>query len=130
MNLKICCLILLIFIYSPKVFSQKFNLNIYRYQQSCTKEINYCMDEPQTRWYLSPERAILGLASRANINSVTPILVFSITKVEYDSEKDYYSYTFYDAKKNKYGIIVYFKPRNYLSLQYQDTECSITYEFF
>lgn len=88
------------------------------------------MDDPQTRWYLSPEKAILGFTSKNNINNINPQQIYIIKKIEYDSEKDYYNYTFYDQRRNKYGIIVYFKPQNYLSLQYVDGDCAITYEFF
>jgi hypothetical protein len=63
-------------------------------------------------------------------NSGNPQLTLKVLKVEWDKDKDFYTYTVYDAKRDKYGIIVYFKPSNYLSLQYTGQTCSLDFEFY
>ena len=65
MKYKICLFFLITLVCSNRLFSQTFNLNIYRFQNSCTKEMSYSMDDPQTRWYLSPEKAILGFTGKS-----------------------------------------------------------------
>lgn len=111
-------------------YGQSFNLNVTRYQQSCTKEITRSMDDPQTRWYLSSTEAVLFFASKNDPTSGNPQLTLKVLKTEWDKEKDYYTYTVYDAKRDKYGIIVYFRPSNYLSLQYTGQTCSLDFEFY
>ncbi|HPM02659.1 MAG TPA: hypothetical protein PK816_10935 [Candidatus Cloacimonadota bacterium] len=54
---------------------------------------------------------------------------FKIIEVEYDYDNDYYTYTFYDRKRDRYGIIIYFRPRRYLSMQYVNQRCSLDYIF-
>ena len=85
------------------------------------------MNEPETRWFLNPQQAILGFSSRYDPNSTNPQLILTVKKVEYDNNNDSYTYTIYDEKRNKYGIIVYFKASNYLSLQYVGQSCSLDF---
>ena len=88
------------------------------------------MDDPQTRWYLSNKEAVLFFASKNDPNSGNPQLSLKVLKVEWDEDKDFYTYTVFDTDRNKYGIIVYFKPNNYLSLQYSGQNCSLDFEFY
>ena len=55
---------------------------------------------------------------------------YKIIESGYDNQNNIYNYSFYDSKRDKYGVIVYFKDRNYLSMQYVDAKCSLDYVFY
>jgi hypothetical protein len=116
-------LILLAIICMPSILrGQSFYLRVNFYQNSCTQERTYTSGESQINWSLNSNRAVMYYGTN---NS--PINVFQVLKYEYDEQKDYFVYSIYDNARSKYGIIVYFRPRNYVSLQYLNQECTIVF---
>ena len=115
-------IILLTSVLTFNSYSQTFNLRVRSYEQSCTQERVYCDTETQLNWRLTSTKSTLYYGT-----NWSAIESYTILKFEYDRQNDYYNYTFYDSKRDKYGIIVYFKPHGYLSMQYANQECSLDY---
>jgi len=107
------------------VFSQNFRLQVNYYQNSCANQREYANGESRLLWSLTTTQATLYYGS----NNM-PIENYKIIESGYDNQNNIYNYSFYDSKRDKYGVIVYFKERNYLSMQYLNTKCSLDYVFY
>lgn len=103
-------------------YSQNFRLPISRYQNSCTKENEYPSGESIMSWSLSANRAILYYGT----NNM-PVENFSVIKYEFDNINNSHNYTYFDDKRSQYGMIIYFRNSNVVSMQYVNTKCSIDY---
>ena len=122
-NIKYSIIVLYIFSFN-NLFAQEFMLNVKYQQNSCTKRIEYQDGESKLTWRLNSNNAILYYGTN---NS--QIENFEVTKVNFDPNTGYYDYTIYDSKRGKYGIILYFKSSEYISLQYLNQPCSQDYFF-
>jgi hypothetical protein len=101
---------------------QAFYLSVNSYLNSCTKERTYPSWESQINWSLNSNKAVMYYGTN---NS--PINVFQVLKFEYDQSKDYFVYSIYDSARNRYGVMVYFRPNNYMSLQYENQSCTVDF---
>lgn len=103
-------------------YAQEFSLRVNSYGNSCESQKEYPRGESILTWKLSKSSAVLYYGT-----NYATISYLKVVEYEYDVSKNSYVYTYYDEKRKKFGILIYFKNSQSVSMQYLDADCSLNY---
>jgi len=125
-------LFLVFFCITVSAYSQDYDLLVSSFTSTCTGKTTKGLEEPQTRWKLSSQKAELYFTSKYDKSQRQTILLFNVKEIKIENDPingKAYIYNISSYKSGE-GTLIYVPQENFVKIVLGENNCGTTYDLY